>query len=68
MVEELPVASGPIVAPGGASAAEACRPENPLDDSRYHIYDSNPAPWWLALLWAAYLIFGASYLIYALLA
>jgi hypothetical protein len=50
------------LAPLGASAAEASHPDTPLD-GRYHIYESNPAPWWIGALWAAYLIFGVTYLI-----
>ena len=61
-----PSAAGPVLAPLGASAAEASRPETALDE-RYHIYQSNPAPWWIGLLWAAYLIFGVMYLIVNLL-
>lgn len=52
----------PILAPRGASPAEASRPETPLD-ARYHIYESNPAPWWLALVWLAFFVGGAAYLI-----
>jgi hypothetical protein len=54
------------LAPLGSSAAEASRPETPLEE-RYHIYESNPAPWWIGLLWATYLIFGVVYLIVNLL-
>ena len=53
---------GPIVAPQGASAAEASRPDQALDE-RFHIYESNPAPWWVALMWLTFLISGAIYLI-----
>ena len=53
---------GPVLAPLGASAAEASRPETQLEE-RFHIYESNPAPWWIGLLWASYLIFGVLYLI-----
>lgn len=66
MSEEVPRPTGPIVAPGGASPAEASRPDHLLDD-RFHIYDSNPAPWWMALLWLAFLIGGATYLVVNLL-
>jgi len=59
-------AAEPVLAPPGASAAEASRPDTPLD-GRYHIYESNPAPWWIGALWAAYLIFGVTYLIVNLL-
>jgi len=57
----------PMLAPGSGSPAEASRPENALEGGRYHIYESNPAPWWIALLWAAFLIFGVIYLISNLL-
>jgi hypothetical protein len=65
--EPAGAASGPIVAPRGESAATASRPDTQLDDRRYHIYEANPAPWWIALLWAAFLLFGATYLIVNLL-
>ena len=55
--------SAPILAPPGASAAEASRPDQMLEDGRYHIYESNPVPWWLALIWLTFLICGATYLI-----
>ena len=57
-----PSAAGPVLAPLGASAAEASHPETQLDE-RFHIYESHPAPWWIGLLWASYLIFGVIYLI-----
>jgi hypothetical protein len=38
-----------------------------LDDERVHVYESNPAPWWIGLLWVAFLLFGATYLIVNLL-
>jgi len=31
--------------------------------TRYHSYESNPVPWWIAVLWVAFFIFGAAYLI-----
>ena len=58
---------GPIIAPQGASPAEASRPDQQLEFGRYHIYESNPAPWWIALLWLSFFIFGATYLILNLL-
>jgi hypothetical protein len=67
MTDEQPPVTGPIVAPSGRSAAEACRPENALEDGRYHIYESNPAPWWIAVLWVSFLLFGVTYLILNLL-
>jgi hypothetical protein len=62
MADETPRPSGPILAPGGASPAESSRPETPLED-RFHIYESNPAPWWMALVWLAFLLGGAAYLV-----
>ena len=57
---------GPIVAPTSASPAQASRPETALEE-RFHIYESNPAPWWIAALWLLFLIGGAAYLIVNLL-
>ena len=59
-------AVGPIIASGTESAATASRPEQFLDD-RYQTYESNPAPWWIGLLWIAFLVFGAAYLIVTLI-
>lgn len=59
-------AVGPIIAGPAESAASASRPEQYLDD-RYQAYESNPAPWWIGLLWIAFLLFGAAYLIVNLL-
>ena len=56
----------PILAPSGASAAQASQPETQLDEE-YHIYESNPAPWWIAVLWLSFFIFGVTYLILNLL-
>jgi hypothetical protein len=52
----------PILAPPGASPALASQPTRELDHA-YHAYESNPAPWWLALLWLGFLIGGAAYLV-----
>jgi hypothetical protein len=60
---DAPLPGTPVLAPLGASPSEASRPDTPLEDGRYHVYESNPAPWWLAVIWAAYLIFGVTYLI-----
>ena len=59
----LPVASGPLLAPSGASAALASRPDEPLDGTHYHIYEGRPAPWWIAAIWVGFFIFAVSYLI-----
>jgi hypothetical protein len=66
MPDERP-ASGPVVAPSGAPAAMASRPDRPHEDGRWHIYESNPAPWWVAVLWGAFFVFGVTYLILNLL-
>jgi len=58
----LPPAAPPIVAPAGASAAEASHPDNELDAS-YQVYEPNPAPWWVALLWVVFLLSGTAYLV-----
>jgi hypothetical protein len=64
MVEQadIPRDRGPILAPSNASPAESSRPDTPLE-GKYHIYESNPVPWWIALLWISFLIFGITYLI-----
>jgi hypothetical protein len=70
MAEERPAGGpvvGPVVAPSGASPALASRPDRPLEEARYHTYESHPAPWWVALLWAAFFVFGVTYLITNLL-
>jgi hypothetical protein len=66
MPESQPERGYPIVAPRGSSAAEASRPDTTLDE-RFHIYDSNPVPWWLTIIWLGYLVFGVTYLIINLL-
>lgn len=58
---------GPILAPPGGPPAAASRPDSGLGDERVHVYESNPAPWWIGLLWVAFLLFGATYLIVNLL-
>jgi len=52
----------PIVAPPGASPALASSPFRELDPV-HQTYEANPAPWWVALMWLAYLIGGATYLV-----
>lgn len=37
--------------------------EQPQQPGRYHAYESNPVPWWIALLWVSFLLFGVIYLI-----
>ena len=56
----------PITAPPGGSPALASQPDTPLDE-RYHIYDANPAPWWVAAIWLAFFVFAFCYLIVNLL-
>lgn len=52
----------PIVAPPGASAALASRPDQELDH-RHHAYEANPAPWWIGAMWIVFLVGGAVYLV-----
>lgn len=60
-------ARGPIVVPRGGPPAAACKPDSGLDEDRIHLYESNPAPWWIGLLWLSFFVFGAAYLIINLL-
>lgn len=52
----------PILAPSGSSAATASRPDEKLEDG-YHIYESNPVPWWIALIWLSFFVFALGYLL-----
>ncbi len=54
---------GPILAPGGGSAALASHPDQQLDGARYHMYEAHPAPWWIAAIWVGFFVFAVSYLI-----
>ena len=56
----------PIVAPRGASPAEASQPYEPLEP-RFHSYESHPVPWWITLAWLSFFCFGVVYLILNLL-
>lgn len=56
----------PISAPRGESPAKASRADQELEH-RYNIYEHHPAPWWVALVWLCFFVFGASYLIVNLL-
>ena len=61
--EPAPLDDGlPILAPPGASPALASSPYRELDHA-HHVYESNPAPWWVALLWIGFLVGGAVYLV-----
>jgi hypothetical protein len=62
-----PESPGPIVAPRGASAANASHPDTALDPA-YQIYEANPAPWWIGVLWVTFFLFAVVYLIRNLLA
>ena len=53
---------GPIAVSPRQSAAVASQPTQQLDD-QYQVYESNPAPWWVGVLWLCYLIGGATYLL-----
>jgi hypothetical protein len=54
--------TAPIVAPRGASPAEASQPDHVLE-SRFHAYESHPVPWWITLIWVSFFGFGISYLL-----
>ena len=54
--------TGPIAVNPKTSAAIASQPNQELDD-RFQVYEANPAPWWVGLLWICYLVGGAAYLI-----
>ncbi len=62
-----PPPAEPILAPRGASPAAASRPDAPLEDGRWHVYEANPAPWWIGLMWLAFFGFAIVYLIVNLL-
>lgn len=53
----------PLLAPRGASPASASDPARQVEDGRYHIYESNPVPWWVALVWVSFIAFAIVYLI-----
>jgi len=57
----------PVIAPHGASPASASDPARELDDGHWHIYEANPVPWWVALVWLGFIVFGITYLIRNLL-
>jgi hypothetical protein len=58
----------PVIVPPGASAAGASDPARDLDDGHYHIYESNPVPWWVVLVWLGFIAFAIVYLIRNLMA
>jgi len=55
-------ATTPILAPRGASPAEASQPHQTLE-SRFHTYESHPVPWWVTLVWVSFFCFGIVYLL-----
>ena len=60
---QTPSASEPVLAPPGHSPACASRPDPPMEDERWHLYEANPAPWWIGALWVAFFVFGVAYLV-----
>ena len=56
---------GPVLAPRGTSPAAASAPDpaTDADDGRYHIYEANPVPWWVTLVWLVFIAFAIGYLI-----
>jgi hypothetical protein len=57
-----PPGEEPVLAPPGTSPAASSDPSVVLDDG-YHIYEANPVPWWVALIWASFFVFAVTYLI-----
>jgi hypothetical protein len=55
-----------VLAPHGASPADASDPKRELDE-HWHIYEANPVPWWVALVWLGFIGFAIVYLIRNLL-
>jgi hypothetical protein len=53
----------PVVAARGASPAAASDPGRDLEDGHYHIYEANPVPWWVVVVWLAFIAFAITYLI-----
>jgi hypothetical protein len=53
---------GPIVVTDGGSPAGASRPDGVLQTDRYLHYESHPIPWWVAIVWVGFFIFGIWYL------
>lgn len=37
--------------------------EQKPDEPSYHTYEANPVPWWIALLWVCFFVFGIAYLV-----
>ena len=64
----VPPPADPRLAPRGASPAAASDPRVSLDDPQYHVYEANPAPWWVALVWGGFFVFGFLYLLKNLMA
>ena len=58
----MPDDQSPVLAPRGTSPARASDPAR-VDDGHYHIYESNPVPWWVALAWLSFVGFAITYLI-----
>lgn len=38
-------------------------PEPAQEERSYHTYEPHPVPWWIALLWVSFFIFGIAYLV-----
>jgi hypothetical protein len=58
----------PVLAPRGSSPATASDPARDVEDGHYHIYEANPVPWWVALVWLSFIAFAIAYLIRNLMA
>jgi hypothetical protein len=58
----------PVLAPRGSSPATASDPARDVEDGHYHIYEANPVPWWVVLVWLSFIAFAIAYLIRNLMA
>lgn len=53
----------PVIVSRGESPAAASRPDRSPEDERWHLYEANPVPWWVAVMWLCFFAFGVIYLI-----
>jgi hypothetical protein len=37
--------------------------EQESEERGFHTYEPNPVPWWIALLWVSFFVFGIAYLV-----
>lgn len=58
---------GPVMVAAGGSPAAASTPDRLTEDG-YHLYDTNPVPWWVVVIWLGFFAFAFVYLVTNLLA